>query len=109
MAAGVIDCLEKRRLVERSHELGLYFLHRLGDLRKKYSGIIAEVRGRGLMLGLEVSPNVDGDSIYHKLIEEGFLVGHKSNVLRFLPAFIIEKEHIDQLIDRMEIIFKKLH
>lgn len=84
---------------------GEYLKSRLGELAKKYS-FIKEVRGKGLLVGMELSQNISGKDIVAKALIKGFILncaGH--NTLRFAPPFIITKEEIDALIVALDEIF----
>lgn len=74
-------------------------------MAKKYS-FIKEVRGKGLLVGMELSQNISGKDIVAKALIKGFILncaGH--NTLRFAPPFIITKEEIDALIVALDEIF----
>ncbi|MBN1185999.1 MAG: aminotransferase class III-fold pyridoxal phosphate-dependent enzyme [Bacteroidales bacterium] len=63
-----------------------------------HPNIILDVRGRGLMIGIEFDAKIDLVKIPEQLLKEGIITGYKENVLRFMPPLIIEKEEIDKLI-----------
>jgi acetylornithine/LysW-gamma-L-lysine aminotransferase len=97
-AAGcaAIDVLVKNKLAERAEKIGIYFKAKLEELQTKYR-IVKEVRGLGLMLGMEF--RYDVRNIILKTMEKGVLVLDAGrNVLRFLPPLVIEKEQIDKTI-----------
>ncbi|EHP85763.1 acetylornithine transaminase [Methanotorris formicicus] len=88
-------------------EMGRYFKGRLETLKEKYP-FIKEVRGLGLMLGMELEFN--GGEIVKKMLEKGYLINCTSDVvLRFLPPLIVEKEHIDGLIEALDEIFSEIN
>ena len=91
-----IDVLVKDKLVERAEIVGAYFKARLEELQAKYN-IVKEVRGLGLMLGMEF--RYDVRNIILKTMDGGVLILDAGrNVLRFLPPLVIKKEHIDKAI-----------
>ncbi len=97
-AAGcaAINVLVKDKLAERAATIGGYFKAKLEELQAKYN-IVKEVRGLGLMLGMEF--RYDVRSIILKTMEKGVLVLDAGrNVLRFLPPLVIEKEQIDKAV-----------
>ena len=62
-----------------------------------------DVRGLGLMLGMELAPEVSGKQVVSALFERGFLcncAGH--NTLRFVPPLIIEDAQVDALLDALD-------
>jgi acetylornithine/LysW-gamma-L-lysine aminotransferase len=97
-AAGyaAIDVLVKEKLAERAERIGGYFKAKLEELQAKYK-IVKEVRGLGLMLGMEL--RYDVRNIILKTMERGVLILDAGrNVLRFLPPLVIEQEQIDKTI-----------
>jgi acetylornithine aminotransferase len=94
----VISILEEEGMVEISSRKGDYLTGQLLLLQKKHPANIKEVRGRGLMTAIELASVVRTEEVYMNLIEKGFLVGCRDNVLRFMPPLTIELAHIDSLI-----------
>lgn len=93
-------------LLEHTQKIGDYFITKLNHLKDKYP-FIKEVRGMGLMIGLELSFN--GGDIVKKMLEKGYLINCTSDkVLRFLPPLIVEKKHIDELVDTLDEIFSEI-
>lgn len=85
-------------------EVGDYFLN---ELRKIASEFIVEFRGKGLMLGIEV--NNKRDVILKELQQEKVLsIPASHNVIRFLPPYIVERNHVDMAIQILKRIFKRL-
>lgn len=96
----VVRILEKKEIVEKCSETGAYFKERLLRLKKKKE-VIAEVRGIGLLLGMELK--TEGEPVVNACLERGFLVNCvQGNILRFIPPLIIEKEEIDSLIQCLD-------
>jgi acetylornithine/N-succinyldiaminopimelate aminotransferase len=83
-------------------KLGQYFLAELESLQLKHAAI-KQVRGLGLMLAIELdSPNT-AKAVVSKLLSQGILINRTHDVvLRFLPPYIIEKKHVDQVIRALE-------
>lgn len=98
----VINIMEEEHLPEQSFEKGIYFKDQLNELQKKHIEKIKEIRARGLMIALEFHSEVNTGDIYLQLIEHGFLVGLKENVLRFMPPLTIAKSQIDILINTID-------
>ena len=101
-AAGcaAIDVLLEEKLPERAATLGGYFKSKLEELQRNHR-IIKEVRGLGLMLGMETK--FDVLNILLKAIDKGVLVLDAGrNVLRFLPPLVISKEQIDKAISVLD-------
>lgn len=89
-------------------EKGEYFKTLLLQLKEKHSTIIKDVRGRGLMLGLEVKHS--GKELMEMAISKGLIlnVTAATTVLRFVPPLIIEKEHMDYAVNILDEIFGSL-
>jgi acetylornithine/LysW-gamma-L-lysine aminotransferase len=99
-ACAAIDVLIEEKLAEKAVAVGAYFKGKLEELKAKHK-IVKEVRGLGLMLGIEL--RYDVRNIIIKAMDKGVLVLDAGrNVLRFLPPLIIEKEQIDKTIAVLE-------
>ena len=112
IAKEVVTVIGEDGLVERSNRGGTYFLHELEHLEKRHD-IVKEVRGRGFMIAMEFESNDEHfslTSVYHELLERGFLVGYKpaANLLRFYPALTIREEDIAQLLENLDHILEVL-
>ena len=104
-ACAAIDVLVKEKLEGRAANLGAYFKAKLEELQAKYK-IVNEVRGLGLMLGMEL--RCDVRNIILKSMERGvLLLDAGRNVLRFLPPLVIEKEQIDKTISVLDEVIKE--
>jgi len=104
-ASAAIDVLVEEKLPERAATLGSYFKGKLEGLAEKYR-IVREVRGLGLMLGMEMRFDV-----YNMLVgcmDRGVLVLDAGrNVVRFLPPLVIEKEQIDRVVEVLDEVMEK--
>jgi acetylornithine/succinyldiaminopimelate/putrescine aminotransferase len=99
-ASAAIDVLVEEKLPERAATLGQYFKGKLQGLAEKYK-IVREVRGLGLMLGMET--RFDVYNILVGCMERGVLVLDAGrNVVRFLPPLVITKEQIDSVIEVLD-------
>jgi len=104
-ASAAIDVLVEERLPERAATLGRYFKGKLEGLQEKYR-IVREVRGLGLMLGMEL--RFDVYNILLGCMDRGVLVLDAGrNVVRFLPPLVIEKEQIDRVVEVLDEVMEK--
>jgi acetylornithine/LysW-gamma-L-lysine aminotransferase len=104
-AVAAIDVLLEEKLVERAAALGVYFKGQLESLRSKHK-IIREVRGLGLMLGVEL--RFDVLNIILKAMDRGVLILDAGrNVLRFLPPLVIEKEEISKVVSVLDVVLEE--
>lgn len=107
-AIAVITTLLNEGLIDRCAQLGEHFKQRLMYLKDKYP-FIKDVRGKGLMLGMELESSVPGKEIVNAALKQGYIIncaGH--NTLRFLPPLVITKAEIDGLIDALDGIFQQV-
>ncbi len=99
-ACATIDYILEENLVERAMKLGAVFRDGLERLKMKYQ-IVREVRGLGLMLGMEL--RFDIRNILMRGVEEGAIMLYSGrNVLRFLPPLIISEVQIHKAIDILD-------
>jgi acetylornithine/LysW-gamma-L-lysine aminotransferase len=99
-ACAAVDVLVKDKLADRAANLGGYFKAKLEELQAKYK-IVKEVRGLGLMLGMEL--RYDVRNIILKTMNRGVLILDAGrNVLRFLPPLVIEKWQINKTISILD-------
>jgi acetylornithine/N-succinyldiaminopimelate aminotransferase len=100
----VLDIFEKDKIVEHVKEISVYLEERLDALVEEYD-FLETRRGKGLMQGLVVSGRPVGE-IVQKALENGLVViSAGSNVLRMLPPLVIEKEHVDEMIEKLKKCF----
>jgi len=92
VAKTVVRVIMEKKLVKNSERLGSYLLR---ELRERN----LSVRGKGLMIGIDVS---DGKRSVLDLIEKGILTIYSGNTVRVLPPLIIEKKHADQFLSAVE-------
>ncbi|MDB9823351.1 aspartate aminotransferase family protein [Deltaproteobacteria bacterium] len=92
--------------IDNCQKMGEYFRERLGELKKRYA-LIKEVRGFGLIIGMELER--EGAPLVTACIEKGFLINcAQEKVLRFLPPLIVGTEEIDLLVDALDEILGNL-
>ena len=97
----VLDIFEKDKIVEHVKEVSVYLEGQLDALVKEYD-FLETRRGKGLMQGLVVTGRPVGE-IVAKALENGLVViSAGSNVLRMLPPLVIEKEHVDEMIEKLK-------
>lgn len=93
-----IDVIKKEGLVKRSEELGAYLIRKLEGLNKDY---VKEIRGKGLMVGMELS--IKCDDIVNIARERGVLLNCTSeSVLRFVPPLTITEEQLDKAVSVLD-------
>ena len=107
-AAGVaaLTTLLEERMLDNCQRMGDYFLAKLEEVKRRFP-FVKEVRGKGLILGMELS--IDGSSIVHDMLKKNILINcTMGKVLRFLPPLIVTQEEIDRVVKALEEVFQGL-
>ena len=100
-ALAVLDVFESEHLVENAHEVGEYLIAQLKELQKTSAHII-DVRGRGLMIGIDL--DIPHKDVRQPLIyqEHCFTGCAGTNILRLLPPLCLTKQDADDFINRLK-------
>jgi acetylornithine/succinyldiaminopimelate/putrescine aminotransferase len=105
-ALAVFEAIKKEKLLNNVKEAGGYLAGLLNALKDKY-GFIKQVRGLGLMLGVEL--NMEGKDIVQKCIDKGLLINcTHQKVLRIMPPLDVTKNQIDKAIGILDEVFHKI-
>lgn len=107
-ALATIDVLlEGDFVLDQCRRMGKYFKKRLEEMKKEFPSIIVDVRGMGLLVGMELTR--DGAPLVKACMEKGALINCTAgNILRFMPPLIVTEKDIDHLVDILEQIFDQL-
>lgn len=98
--AKTIEIFQREKITEHVQEVGAYLTLRLKELVETCDGAL-EQRGQGLIQGLKVSR--PAGEICAAALKEGLLViSARSDVIRLVPPLIVEKEHIDELMEKLK-------
>ncbi len=104
VAVKALEVIEEDNLVERSYELGEYFMNKLREIDSPH---IKLVRGRGLWIGFILDTRAR--PYCEKLMDEGILCKEThDNIIRFAPPLVITKEEIDWAVERISKVVKSL-
>ncbi|OGS27333.1 MAG: hypothetical protein A2297_08230 [Elusimicrobia bacterium RIFOXYB2_FULL_48_7] len=107
-AIETLSLLDSRKVLANVVKTGRYLESRLSGLKRKYPCIIKEIRGLGLMLGLEL--NIDGAKIVEECLHKGLIINcTQGKTLRFLPPFTINKKDVDSAVGILDGIFGKIN
>ncbi len=105
-ALATISYIEENGLMQNAAKVGDYFIKKLNQLKNKYK-IIKKVKGKGLMIGVELNENKAKETV-EKCLEQGLIINNVTdNTLRFLPPLIIGKKDVDKAIKILEEVLKK--
>ncbi len=95
-------------LLGHINQVGNYFLAELDQLRKKYTSI-HEIRGKGLMVGVELNSADLAKAVVSDLLKKGIIINRThETVLRFLPPYIIKKKHVDEVVSALDSALQRL-
>ncbi len=97
-----LEVLIDDKLVERSREQGAYMLRRARDVQKQFPEVIADVRGRGLVVGVELQNEGYGGVIIPECLRLGLTAAYTLNqqrVIRLEPPLIVSKAEIDEALE----------
>ncbi len=101
MSLEFMEMLEDENLQQRVIDVGNFFRKKLRRLQRAHPGLIKEVRGMGLMVGVELT--FSGKGVITRMLERGYLLNcTHDTVLRFLPPYIIKKAEITALLTDLE-------
>ncbi len=112
-ALAVLDIFEEEHLVENAHEVGTYLMEELksirtDELKSKGESHIQDIRGRGLMIGIDL--DIPHKDVRQPLIyqEHCFTGCAGTNILRLLPPLCLSKAEADQFIEKLKKVLAAL-
>ncbi len=94
VSRAALRVIRDEKLAERSQELGEYFVEQLSEISSPH---VKEVRGRGLLIGVELKPEAKGARRFCEALQKKGILAKEThdNVIRFAPPLVIDKETID--------------
>ncbi|MBE0687095.1 MAG: ornithine--oxo-acid transaminase [Anaerolineaceae bacterium] len=101
VARAALNVILEEKLIERAEELGNYFMEKLKKISSKH---VKEVRGRGLLIGVELKPEAGGARRFCEVLKGKGILAKEThdNVIRFAPPLIISKDIIDWALPIIE-------
>lgn len=106
VAITVIDTMKRENTLAHVEEVGAFFKSKLQELATRHE-CITDVRGLGLMLGLELNSADLAKKVAAHMMERRIIINRTSEtVLRFLPPYILEREHVEAAISALDAILK---
>ncbi len=101
VAAKVLDIMQEEKLAERAEDVGNYAMGLFRAMGERLPGTIAEVRGKGLMIGVVLA--FPGKDIWQALMDRGFVLNlTQERVLRLVPPLIIAREDLESFAAALE-------
>ena len=99
-ACATFEAIEKEKLLENTRKMSAYALKKLGAIGKRHD-VIDEVRGKGLMIGIDLARA--GAGVVERCMKKGMLINcTHDTVLRFMPPMIVKKTHIDRAMKLLD-------
>ncbi len=99
-ALATFEAIEKEKLINQAVIVGSHLFKRLGELKKKHP-MIKEVRGMGLMAGVELES--EGQSVYEECLKRRLLINcTQGNVLRLMPPLVVREKEIDRAVQILD-------
>jgi acetylornithine/N-succinyldiaminopimelate aminotransferase len=106
VATAVIDTIQREQLLTHIEQEGSFFKDELHKLASRHECIV-DVRGLGLMLGVELSSSELAQKVAAQMMEQKIIINRTSEtVLRFLPPYILQREHIEIAIRTLDEVLK---
>jgi len=117
-ARAVIDVIEEENLLENCHTVGAYFRQKLEEMQEKFA-LIGDVRGMGLMQGLELVRDrktkepapAETSELMERARANGLLIGKGGlygNVIRLAPPLNISKDDVDEAVRMLDKSFAEI-
>lgn len=105
VAKAVVTEVVNKNISQQAAETGAYFKEKLTQMKQEID-VVKEVRGIGLLLGMELT--IPGAGIVQEMLEKGFIINcTQGNVLRFIPPLIITQAEIDQMIESLTSVIQQ--
>ena len=102
VALQLLNVLEKQKLLKHIQKTGEYLVQQLKGLQQKHEGI-REVRGLGLMVGMEFESADAAKAVVKQMLERQVILNRTDEtVVRFLPPYLITKQHVDAAIRQLD-------
>jgi predicted acetylornithine/succinylornithine family transaminase len=99
-ALGAFKAIESEGMLKNAKSMGKYLLEKLAALKEKYP-CIKDVRGLGLMIGVEL--NTEGKAVFEECLKHGLIINcTQGNILRLMPALNVTKKQADKALHILE-------
>ncbi len=113
VASKVIDIIESENIIENASLLGDKLRKDIDDIAKKYPNIISEVRGKGLMIAIEIDLSKDdlaGKIFAYRCVEKGVYFGYLgNNIIRVLPPLNIKEKEVQGIVGVVNAVIEEMH
>ena len=107
VALQLLNIIERQKLLKHVEAVGNYLMEQLKKLQKEHSAI-QEVRGLGLMIGMELDSADLAKAVVKQMLERGVILNRTDEtVVRFLPPYLITRKHVDVVMGQLEQVMAK--
>lgn len=101
VALQLLTIIEKQKLLKHVQTVGSYLMDQLKKLQKQHSAIV-EVRGMGLMIGMELESADLAKTVMKQMLERKIILNRTDEtVIRFLPPYLITRKHVDVAVEQL--------
>ncbi len=102
VALQILKTMQQEKMLSHIQKTGSYFIDALDQLQGRHSSI-REVRGLGLMIGMELESADLAKTVHKQMLERGIILNRTDEtVIRFLPPYIIKKQHVDTVVRELD-------
>jgi len=111
-ALATIEYIEKNNLPAKAEALGRHFMGGLAGLKQAYPELIRDVRGKGLMLGMEFFDESIGPRMAYQLKQNGVIsiyTFNNPNIIRIMPTLVITKDEVDLVLNAFDLSLREIH
>ncbi|NJL92287.1 MAG: ornithine--oxo-acid transaminase [Anaerolineae bacterium] len=105
VARAALQVLQEENLAQNAAEMGAYFMERLEEVNSPH---ILEVRGRGLLIGVELKPSAGGARRFCEALQSAGILCKETHqhIIRFAPPLVISRQEIDWAMERIDPVLK---
>jgi len=111
VASSVLDVFKEADIPGHAKEMGEHLWKALDEIKDKYPDLVVDHRGKGLIQGLEFKEGVKvGDIVKKALLEQKLiLISAEHNTIRFVPPLVIEREHVNEMQEKLDAVLASLN
>ena len=111
IALEMLNIQSDQKFLDHVKDMGKYFQRGLEEIKEEYPDLIKEIRGRGLMWGVEFHNETDSQLAMLSIIKEGVLLDYcdnKKDTLKLLPPLVVQKHELDVILSKIRTALDKL-
>lgn len=110
VASAVLDVFKEADIPGHAKKMGKHLWKALEEIKEKYPDLVIDHRGKGLIQGLEFAEGVKvGEIVKKALLEQKLiLISAEHNTIRFVPPLVIEREHVNEMQEKLDAVLAGL-